>query len=248
MKWLVSLTAVTALAQVPFDRIVKAQDEPSNWLTYSGNYSGHRFSPLSQITPANIAGLHVKWAHQFESPRTETSPIVVDGVMYITAPNTAAALDARTGRELWTWRRPLPKDYQSIGFGHVNRGPAVLDGQLFVATLDCFLVALDLKSGAERWSIKVEDYKPGYSMTLAPLAIKGKVLIGVSGGEAGIRGFVDAYDAATGNRSWRFWTVPAPGEPGHETWPNDPKYKDSWKTGGGSTWVTGSYDPELNLV
>jgi alcohol dehydrogenase (cytochrome c) len=248
MKWPLWLLCSAALAQVPYDRIVNAQKEPANWLTYSGNYSGHRFSPLSQITPANVSGLRMKWAHQFETPRTETSPIVVDGVMYITAPNMAAALDARTGRELWKWTRPIPKDYQSIGFGRVNRGPAILDNQLFVATLDCYLVALDLKSGAERWSTRVEDYKPGYSMTLAPLAIKGKIIIGVSGGEAGIRGFVDAYDSSTGNRSWRFWTVPAPGEPGSNTWPQDAKYKDSWKTGGGSTWVTGSYDPDLNLV
>jgi alcohol dehydrogenase (cytochrome c) len=245
MKWSVWLWTACAFAQVPYDRIVNAQKEPANWLTYSGDYSGHRYSPLAQITPANVSGLHVKWAHQFEGGRTETSPIVVDGVMYITAPNMAAALDARTGRELWKWTRPIPKDYQSIGFGRVNRGPAILDNRLFVATLDCYLVALDIKNGAERWSAKVEDYKPGYSMTLAPLAIKGKVLVGVSGGEAGIRGFVDAYDAATGTRSWRFWTVPAPGEPGHESWPKD---RDSWKTGGGSTWVTGSYDPDTNLV
>ena len=248
MKWSAWLLIYTASAQVPYDRIVNAQKEPGNWLTYSGNYAGHRYSPLNQITPSNVTGMRVKWAHQFDSGRTETSPIVVDGVMYITAPNSASALDARTGRQLWKWSRPIPKDYQSIGFGRVNRGPAILDNQLFVATLDCYLVALDLKSGAERWSARVEDYKPGYSMTLAPLAIKGKVLVGVSGGEAGIRGFVDAYDAATGKRSWRFWTVPAPGEPGYETWPHEGKLKDSWKTGGGSTWVTGSYDPDSNLV
>jgi alcohol dehydrogenase (cytochrome c) len=242
MKWLVALVCASACAQVPYDRIVNAQQEPGNWLTYSGNYAGHRFSPLAQITPANVAGLRVKWAHQFEN-RSEVSPIIVGGVMYVTGPNMAAALDARTGRELWTWRRPIPKDYQSIGFGRVNRGPAILDNQLFVATLDCYLVALDIKSGFERWATKVEDYKPGYSMTLAPLAIKGKVLVGVSGGEAGIRGFLDAYDAAAGKRLWRFRTIPGPGEPGHETWSGD-----SWKTGGGSTWVTGSYDPELNLV
>ena len=134
--------------------------------------------------------------------------------MYISGPNTAAALDLHTGRELWTWSRPIPKDYQNIGFGRVSRGPAILDGQIFVATLDCYLVALDARSGLERWSAKVEDYKPGYSMTLAPLAIPGKVLVGVSGGETGIRGFVDAYDAKTGNRAWRFYTIPGPGEPG----------------------------------
>ncbi len=243
MRWPALLVCASALAQVPYDRIANARKEPGNWLTYSGNYAGHRFSPLAQLTPENVAGLRVKWAYQFENRRTEVSPIVVDGVMYVTAPNMAAALDVRTGRELWTWRRPIPKDYQSIGFGHVSRGPAVLDGRLFVATLDCYLVALDINSGSERWSTQVEDYKPGYSMTLAPLAIKDKVLVGVSGGEAGIRGFVDAYDAATGRRAWRFWTIPGPGQPGHETWAGD-----SWKTGGGSTWVTGSYDPELNLV
>ena len=243
MKWLGLLLAMPALGQVPFDRIARAGSEPGNWLTYSGNYAGQRFSALDQITPANVAGLHVKWAYQFENRRTEVSPLVVDGVMYITAPNAAAALDVRTGRALWKWERPLPKDYQSIGFGHVSRGPAILDNQLFVATLDCYLVALDIKSGQERWAVKVEDYKPGYSLTMAPLAIRGKVVVGVSGAEAGIRGFVDAYDAKTGRRAWRFWTIPGPGDPGHETWSGD-----SWKTGGGSTWVTGSYDPELNLV
>jgi alcohol dehydrogenase (cytochrome c) len=228
---------------VPYQRIVESAKDPGDWLTYSGNYSGHRFSPLTELTPANVGGLRVKWAHQFPDPRTEVSPIVADGVMYVTGPNTAAALDLRTGRELWTWKRPVPKDYQSIGFGHVNRGPAILDNRLFVTTLDCYLVALDIHSGAERWATRVADYKPGYSMTLAPLAIRGKVIIGVSGGEAGIRGFVDAYEAETGKRAWRFHTIPEPGEPGHESWKTD-----AWQTGGGSTWVTGSYDPELNLV
>jgi alcohol dehydrogenase (cytochrome c) len=243
MRPLLLLLCIPAVAQVPYQRIAASAKEPGNWLTYSGNYQGHRYSPLAQITPANIAGLHVKWAYQFPDRRTEVSPIVVDGVMYVSGPNTAAALDVRTGRELWTWRRPIPSDYQSIGFGRVSRGVAVLDDQVFVATLDCYLVALDAKSGHERWSTKIEDYKLGYSLTLAPLAINGKVLIGTSGGEAGIRGFVDAYDARSGERAWRFWTIPGPGEPGHDTWSGD-----SWKTGGGSSWVTGSYDPELNLV
>ena len=242
MKWCAALLCAAAWAQVPYQRIADAAKEPANWLTYSGNYQGHRFSPLTQVTPANVSGLRVQWAYQFQD-RAEVSPIVADGVMYVTGPHTAAALDVHTGRELWTWRRPIPKDYQSIGFGRVNRGPAILDDQIFVATLDCYLVALDAKSGQERWSTKVEDYKPGYSMTLAPLAIPGKVLVGISGGEAGIRGFVDAYDARTGERLWRFYTIPGPGEPGHDTWSGD-----SWKTGGGSTWVTGSYDAETNTV
>jgi len=237
------LAAAPLLAQVPFDRIVSSDKEPANWLTYSGNYQGHRHSSLSEIAVSNVSRLSVKWAHQFADRQTEASPIVVDGVMYVSGPNTAVALDARTGVVLWEWKRPVPSDYRNIGFGRVNRGPAVLDGTLYVATLDCFLVALNLKNGAVRWSTKVADYKPGYSMTLAPLAIRGKVLVGVSGGEAGIRGFVDAYDAKTGKQAWRFYTIPGPGEPGHETWTGD-----TWKTGGGSTWVTGSYDPKLNLV
>jgi len=232
-----------AFAQVPYERIVNSAKEPGSWLTYSGNFAGHRYSPLTDLTPANVGRLKVKWAYQFPQPRIEVSPIVADGVMYVTGPNTAAALDLKTGRELWTWKRAIPSDYQSIGFGRVNRGPAILDDKLYIATLDCYLVAIDIKSGIERWATKVEDYKVGYSMTMAPLAIKDRVVIGISGGEAGIRGFVDAYDATTGKRAWRFYTIPGPGEPGHETWSGD-----TWKTGGGSTWVTGSYDPETNLV
>jgi alcohol dehydrogenase (cytochrome c) len=233
----------TASAQVPFERIVNADTEPGNWLTYSRNLQGHRFSPLAEITVANVGNLKVKWAYQFPDPYNEVSPIVVDGIMYITGPNSAAALDASTGRTLWSWKRQVPSDYHSVGFGRVSRGPAVLDDKLYVATLDCYLVALDLKSGIQRWATKVADYSHGYSMTMAPLAISERIVIGVSGGEAGIRGFVDAYDAKTGRQAWRFWTIPGPGELGHDTWAGD-----SWKTGGGPTWVTGSYDPALDLV
>ncbi|MBS1825691.1 MAG: PQQ-dependent dehydrogenase, methanol/ethanol family [Acidobacteria bacterium] len=235
--------AAALQAQVPYERIANAHKEPGNWLTYSGNYAGHRHSPLTELTPANVGGLKVKWAYQFDLNRAETSPIVEGGIMYISAPNKAAALDLKTGRVIWNWERPIPSDYQSIGFGRVNRGPAILGDKLYVATLDCYLVALDLKTGQQRWAAQVDDYKPGYSLTLAPLAIRDKVLVGVSGGEAGIRGYVDAYDAQSGKRVWRFHAIPGPGEPGHETWAGD-----SWKTGGASTWVTGAYDPELNLV
>ncbi|MCC6589015.1 MAG: PQQ-dependent dehydrogenase, methanol/ethanol family [Bryobacterales bacterium] len=238
--------AAAAWGQSPVahERIVNAQaKEPGNWLTYSGNFQGHRFSPLAEITPGNVGNLKVRWAYQFPLSRTQVSPIVADGIIYVTAPNRAAALDVRTGKQLWQWERPIPPDYQSIGFGRVNRGPAILDDKLFVATLDCYLVALDLKSGQERWSARVEDYKPGYSMTLSPLALKDKVIVGLSGGEAGIRGFIDAYYASTGQRAWRFYTIPGTGEKGNETWAGD-----SWKTGGASTWVTGAYDPALDLV
>lgn len=238
-----SLAYYSIWAQVPFQRIVDADKEPGNWMTYSRNLEGQRFSPLTEINIENVSRLKVKWAYQFADPQNEVSPIVVDGIVYTTGPNSAAALDGRTGRKLWTWKRALPADYRSIGFGHTSRGPAVLDDRLYVATLDGILVALDLKSGAERWSSKVLDYKRGYSMTMAPLAIDGKVVVGVSGGEAGIRGFIDAYDAKTGKPAWRFWTIPGPGEPGHDTWAGD-----SWKTGGAPTWVTGAYDPQLKLV
>ncbi len=243
MKWWSLFLCVNALAQVPFERIANADKEPGSWLTYSRNLQGHRFSPLTEITPANVGRLKVKWAHQFPEANNEVSPIVADGVMYVTGPNTAAALDVKTGRTLWTWKRTVPPDYRNVGFGKVNRGPAILDDMLFVTTLDCYLIALDIKSGLERWSTKVADYKTGYSLTVAPLAIKGKVVIGVSGGEAGIRGFVDAYDAKSGKQAWRLWTVPAAGDKGVDTWAGD-----SWKTGGGSTWVTGAYDPDLNLI
>jgi alcohol dehydrogenase (cytochrome c) len=235
--------AGAAAAQVPFERIRNAEKEPGSWLTYSGNLLGQRYSPLKELTPATVAKLKVRWAFQFPDRGNETSPLVADGVMYVTWGNGASALDLHSGRALWTWKRPLPTGYHSVGFGHVSRGPAILDDKLYVATLDGYLVALDLKSGIERWSSQVADYKLGYSITVAPLALDGKVLVGVSGGEAGIRGLLDAYDAKTGERAWRFWTIPAAGEAGADTWAGD-----SLKTGGGPTWVTGAYDPELKLI
>lgn len=240
-----SLLIAAAQAQVPYQRIVNAPAEPGAWLTYSGNYQAHRFSPLKEITPQNVSRLKPAWVYQIEArSRFETSPIVVDGVMYVTEPPTKiTALDLRTGRSLWTWRRTMPLVIKTIGFGPTNRGVAILDDALYVGTLDCHLIALDAKSGAVRWDTKVEDNNTGHSITAAPLAINGKIIVGISGGEAGIRGFLDAYDAKTGKLVWRLWTIPSPGEPGHETWTGD-----SWKTGGAPTWVTGSYDPELNLI
>ncbi len=244
-RFLSGMLAMAAFGQVPYQRIVDTAKQPGSWLTYSGNYSAHRYSGLNQITPANVRDLKVKWMYQLNAEaRFETSPIVADGVMYIAEPpSNVTALDLRTGRRLWHWERQLPKDLQTIGFGRTNRGVAVLDDLVYVGTLDSHLVALDAKSGAVRWDAVVADYKLGHCITAAPLALKGRIVTGISGGEAGIRGFVDAYDAKTGKRLWRFWTIPGPGEPGHETWTSQ-----SWKTGGGSTWVTGSYDPDLDLV
>src|SRR6266550_6630136 len=227
-------------AQVTYKQILEADRQPENWLTYSGNYSAHRHSGLTQITPANVAQLTPQWVYQTTSlGKVETTPLVVNGVMYITEPaSDVTALDTRTGRPLWKYKRPVPADVR-ICCGLVNRGVAALRDVLFVGTVDAHLVALDAKTGQVRWDTKVADYKTGHAITVAPLVVKDKVVVGIAGGEYGVRGFLDAYDAKTGARVWRFWTVPGPGEPGHETWKGD-----SWKTGSASTWVTGSYDPE----
>jgi alcohol dehydrogenase (cytochrome c) len=233
-----------ARAGVPFERIIQADQEPQNWMTYSRDYSGQRFSPLSELNAANVKDLKMQWAYQMPVSNNETSPLVVDGIMYLTGPNSATALDARTGRPLWAWNRPMPPDFHLMQFAAANRGAAVLGDTLFVATLDCYLVALDLKTGSERWATKVVDYSLGYGMTGAPLAIDGKVIAGVAGGEAGIRGFLDAYDAKSGQRLWRFWTIPGPEDKSAmKTWGGD-----SAKSDGGPTWVTGAYDPALKLI
>ncbi|MEX2303562.1 MAG: PQQ-dependent dehydrogenase, methanol/ethanol family [Bryobacterales bacterium] len=231
-------------AQVTYERILEAGNEPENWLTYSGNYLGHRHSPLRQITPENASRLRPKWVYQISTTHGfEATPLVDGNVMYISEPpSDVTALDTRTGRPLWKYTRPIPEN-MPLCCGRVNRGVAVLDDMVYVGTLDSHLVALDAKSGQVRWDIEVADYKAGISMTAAPLAINGKIILGMAGGEFGVRGFLDAYDAKTGERAWRFWTVPVAGEPGAETWAGD-----SWKQGSATTWVTGSYDPELNLI
>jgi len=229
---------------VPYERLVDAANEPHNWFTYSGSYASERFSALDQINTTNVSDLRVEWVYQTSPGLVETTPVVVDGIMYLTEPpSTVAALDARTGRRIWRWNANVPTETLNIGFPRVNRGVAVLDSTVYVGTLDARLVALDAESGVERWSTVVADNSIGFSMTGAPLAIDGKIIVGVAGAEAGIRGFLDAYDAATGERLWRTYTVPAPGEPGSDTWEGD-----AWEHGGGSTWLTGSYDPELNLI
>jgi alcohol dehydrogenase (cytochrome c) len=242
--FLLLLFAQVALGQVSDERIRRAESEPGNWLTYSGNYQGHRHSTLTQINKTNVTRLKTAWVYQIrESGKIEASPIVVDGILYVTErPHIVTALDGRTGRPLWSYRRPPATDFRGC-CGAVNRGPAVLDDALFFGTMDAHLVALDMRTGKVRWDVTVADYKTGHSITVAPLAVKDKIIVGIAGGEFGIRGFLDAYDAKTGRRVWRVWTVPGPGEPGHETWEGE-----SWKTGGAATWVTGSYDPELNLI
>ncbi len=251
MKRLLMAAAVVGVSgavlsgQVPYQRIVDAAKEPGAWLTYSGGYFGQRHSLLNQLTPANVAGLKPAWVYQVAgNGQVETSAIVADGVMYVTEPpTTVTALDPRNGRPIWSYVRPMPSNLRNIGFPLTNRGVAILDDKVFVGTLDGAVVALDAATGAVRWEAKVGDNATGHSITMAPLAVKDKIVVGISGGEAGIRGFIDAYDAKTGKLAWRTYTVPTAGEKGVETWAGD-----SYKTGAGATWLTGSYDPALNLL
>ena len=229
---------------VTYERLLNAAQEPGNWLTYSGDYRSHHYSTLNQITTENVHRLRAKWIHQMHRQKVETTPIVVDGIMYVTRPpSDVMAIDAETGRALWTFEYELKTRVYTC-CGEVNRGLAILGTTLFVNTLDAQLIALDARSGRKMWQTEIADPKLNYTATGAPLAIKDRVIVGIAGAEGGIRGFLDAYDAKTGKRLWRFWTVPAPGEPGNETWGGG----DAWRHGGGSTWLTGSFDPELNLI
>jgi alcohol dehydrogenase (cytochrome c) len=250
---LVFVVAAGALAnaQVSFERILRADQEPQNWLTYSGNLSGWRYSPLTQITPANVRNLELQWLFQTRAPaeaneKFEATPLVVDGVMYtVLPPNHLVALDAATGRMFWIYSAAI-SPLARVCCGRVNRGVAILGDTLFMATIDGHLIAIDAKNGRPIWDKALVDPALGYSFTLSPLIVKDKVIVGPSGGEYGIRGFVAAFDAKTGAEVWRFNTIPGPGEPGHDTWID--AEKTAWKTGGGPAWVTGSYDPQLNLT
>jgi alcohol dehydrogenase (cytochrome c) len=236
--------AIAAHGQVTFDRLLNSSKEPQNWLTYSGDYSGRRFSSLDQINAANANSLTAKWVFQTGATgKLETTPLVADGILYATAQDDRAfALDARTGRPIWLYQHQLPGDIRPC-CGRVNRGLAILGDKVFLGTLDAHVIALDTKTGSVIWDVVAADYRLGYSFTVAPLAVKNLVVIGVSGGEYGVRGFIDAYDAATGARKWRLNTVPGPGEPGHETWEGD-----SWKVGGAPAWNTGTYDAVTNQI
>jgi alcohol dehydrogenase (cytochrome c) len=251
MAWFRYLVAALLLAtgyglaaQVTEERLVRAENEAHNWLTYSGAYHGQRHSRLRQIDPTNVKNLELKWILQAQVAGSwEASPLVVDGIMYLTQrPNDVLAIDAKTGRIFWIYRYVGSTDYE-VCCGANNRGLAIHNDTLFMGTLDAHLVAIDARNGRLLWNVTVADYAKRYSITLAPLVVKDKVIIGVGGGEYGIRGFIAAYNIATGKEIWRFHTIPAPGEPGSDTWGGD-----SWKTGGGSIWVTGTYDPALNLT
>ncbi len=235
---------VTPAPVLTYARIVNARAEPQNYPTYWGDYLGHHFSEMDQINRGNVGQLQARWAAPLPGQSSlESLPLVVDGVMYVSGPpGDVYAFDAKTGLELWKFHRKqdIVNPYQ---INPSNRGVAVLDGRVFFGTLDDNLIALDAHTGRELWEVRVADTLEGFTLTGAPLAVKDKIIMGSSGGEMGLRGFLDAYDPATGKRLWRFYTTPAPGEPNAGTWPGD-----TWKLGGGGTWLTGSFDPQLNTL
>ncbi|MBZ5633500.1 MAG: PQQ-dependent dehydrogenase, methanol/ethanol family [Acidobacteriia bacterium] len=239
------------VTNVPFERILKANQEPQNWLSYSGGTMSQRHSALTQITPANAKDLTLKWVFQSRSlDKHEVTPLVVDGVMYtIQSPNDVIALDAATGKTIWTYFHKPAAGTVNPCCGNLSRGVAILGDKLFLASLDAQMIAINAKTGKELWKTQAADYKQQYSFTVAPLVVKDKVITGVAGGEHGIRGFIAAYDVNTGNEVWRFNTVPGPGEAGYDTWlGKDGKPNDSYLHGGAPIWVTGSYDPDTNLT
>jgi len=238
-------TGARPVVEVEMRQIVDTDRAPGQWLTYAGNYSGHRHSLLPQLTKRNVGNLKLAWVAQLRQVDRElqVSPIVAGGVMYVTESREGVvALDAETGALIWTYRRDVPDTVPGC-CGMPNRGVAVLGQTVFVATIDSFLVALDANTGKQRWIVKVADYHDGYTMTGAPLALGERVVVGVAGGEFGIRGFLAAFDPVDGRLLWKFHTVPGPGEPGHETWKGD-----AWKTGGAPTWTAGAYDAQEDLL
>ena len=233
---LILLTAASLPAQVRYEDILEGPGE--DWLTYAGDYASQRHSPLDQIRPDNVQSLVPKWVYHFAGAnRLEATPLVYDGIMYVTSANEVHALDARTGRKLWSYFAEKAERQRA------NRGVAMLGDRIFFSTSDCHLLALHRITGALIWDYEFASTEKGYSTSIAPLAVKNQILVGVAGGGSGQRGFVAAISAETGEELWRTWTVPAEGEPGSETWGGFPA---EWA--GAPTWTTGSFDPELNLI
>ena len=218
------------------------------WLHYGGDQSNLRYSDLNQINSRNVKQLKIAWMHSLRSLETqESTPLVVGDTMYVTTstgPRFVFALDAKTGKTKWVHQPEMPNDYfATVCCGLDNRGVAYANGKVFFGRLDAKLVALDANTGKKLWTTTVENYRNGHAITSPPLVYKNLVVTGIAGGEYGIRGFIAAYDQETGEQVWKTYTIPGPGEPGNETWKGD-----SWKTGAGSTWGVGSYDPKLNMV
>ena len=238
----VSSPATVSQRVTPED--LTAQPVGENWTSYNGDYTGRRFSSLQHIDTSNVAGLKAAWVfHPGNSQNLEVTPVVVRGLMFITSSNDVFALDARTGRQLWHYHRPVSAGLLDDAAAHKNRGVAVWQNSVFVETDDAHLLKLDARSGNLLWDVTCAEKTKHYGATSAPLVVKDTVIVGTSGGDSGVRGFVAAYDAATGKRKWRFWTIPSPGEFGSSSWPGD-----SYLHGGGTTWMPGTYDPQLNTL
>jgi alcohol dehydrogenase (cytochrome c) len=215
-----------------------------NWLSYNGDYTGRRYSILHEVSTSNVAQLRARWVfHAPNSSSLEVTPVVVDGIMFVTAANDAYALDAQSGRTLWHYSRPITEGLIDDASQHHNRGVGVWRTHVFMETDNAHLLCLDARSGHLVWDVAYTDGNRNYGATSAPLVIKDKVIVGTSGGDDGIRGFVAAYDAESGKEVWRFWTIPGPGEFGSSSWPGE-----SYKLGGGTTWMPGTFDPELNTI
>jgi len=217
--------------------------EPGDWLMYRRTYDGQIYSPLKQINTGNVKNLKPVWTFATGvNEGHEAPPMVNNGVMFVATPyNQVIALDAKSGDLIWRYKHTVPEDLFQLH--PTSRGVGMWQGKLFLAATDDHLIAIDAKTGKEVWNTKVQDYQKGQYMTLAPLVVNGKVLIGGSGGEYGVRGYVAAYDPDTGKELWRTFMVPEPGQPGSNTWQGD-----DWKTGGGTAWMTGNYDPKRNIV
>ncbi|MCK1742868.1 methanol/ethanol family PQQ-dependent dehydrogenase [Bradyrhizobium sp. 139] len=241
---LVMLASTCASAQTT-EQLVKGATDTSNVLNYGMGYNLQRFSTLNQINKDTVKNLVPVWNYSFNDDRSEESqPLVYQGVIYVTSHNATMAVDAKTGKQIWKSKIEYPAETPRIVCcGIINRGAALYDGKVFRTTLDANVIALDAKDGKELWRQKAADVKEGYSMTVAPLVADGVVITGISGAEFGTRGFIDGWDPATGKHLWRTHSIPSPDEPGGDSWKGD-----TWKLGGGSTWITGSYDPELNTV
>lgn len=238
-----SLWKPAADFNVTFERLRNAAAEPQNWLHYWGDLQGTHFSSLKSITPANVGQLAAQWTFQFGGSNVEVTPLVVNGMMFVTGPrDEAAALDARTGTPIWRYRRPLP-EYHANCTVSTNRGFAILGDRLYLGTLDAHLVAIEAKTGRVVFDVAVDDYRKGFSITHAPLVVGDKIIVGVTAGECALYGFVDAYDAKTGKRLWRSYTIAQPGNPARASWAGD-----SAEFGGGPTWMTGTYDPETDTI
>jgi alcohol dehydrogenase (cytochrome c) len=241
----VAVAASSALdAQVTFERILNAEREPQNWLSYSGTVDNQRYSLLDQLNTRTVGELELQWVWQARSlEKFEATALVVDGILYtVQAPNDVVALDAATGRVFWTYHHePAPEARTCCG--RVNRGLAILGDTLYMGTVDAHLLAIDARSGKLLWDSVVADARRNFSITMSPNVFKDKVIVGTAGGDMGIRGYIAAFDAKTGAEAWRFYTIPAPGEPGNETWSGD-----SWRTGGAAVWNAAAYDPETNLA